>query len=180
LLASTFSPVSESLPGLGRLSALGLFALTLIVSPSNIFMATHNAPGPGPKVITPSTQKYFMKCWNDGIMSSWSELNALRIHESSFAMTWLRHNPFCRVRCYPHRDMQSGPLPRLFYWWSFGGCRKRLIDGHLNAPCPCSNVHTDNQSSAGCLYFYTYHTSACPCSFPSSLDSLRGGSHTGI
>jgi uncharacterized membrane protein len=50
LLSSTLPAVSEMLPWLQSTSALGLCALSVAVTPSNIFMATHNAPGPGPKV----------------------------------------------------------------------------------------------------------------------------------
>ncbi len=50
LLASTLPPVADALPWLRSTAALGLFLLSVAVTPSNIFMATHNAPGPGPKV----------------------------------------------------------------------------------------------------------------------------------
>jgi uncharacterized membrane protein len=48
LLASSVPPVADALPWLRPASALGLFALTAIVTPANVFMLTHNAPGPGP------------------------------------------------------------------------------------------------------------------------------------
>jgi uncharacterized membrane protein len=48
VLAGSLAPVAQALPGLHEASALGLFWLTVAVSPANLYMATHNAPGPGP------------------------------------------------------------------------------------------------------------------------------------
>ena len=48
LLASTLEPVSDALPSLRSASALGLLLLAVAVTPANVFMVTHNAPGPGP------------------------------------------------------------------------------------------------------------------------------------
>lgn len=48
LLLSLLDPVSEILP-VRPVSSLALFWLVVAVTPANIYMATHNAPGPGPK-----------------------------------------------------------------------------------------------------------------------------------
>jgi len=48
VLVGSLSPVAEVVPGLRETAALGLFWLTVAISPANLYMATHNAPGPGP------------------------------------------------------------------------------------------------------------------------------------
>lgn len=50
MLAAQVPAVQQAVPWLYNASAAGMFALAVAVTPSNIFMATHNAPGPGPKV----------------------------------------------------------------------------------------------------------------------------------
>lgn len=50
MIASTVPAVAQALPWLGPASAQSLFWFTLAVTPSDIYMFTHNAPGPLPKV----------------------------------------------------------------------------------------------------------------------------------
>lgn len=46
-------PFSAIPSWLSPASALGLFLLTAVVTPSNIYMYTHNAPGPVPESVAP-------------------------------------------------------------------------------------------------------------------------------
>jgi uncharacterized membrane protein len=57
----------SAFPGCREASALGLFALTIAVTPANLYMATHNAPGPGPAgtVIPPAGHavRFLLQVW---------------------------------------------------------------------------------------------------------------------
>ena len=48
VLLGAIPAVHDFAPWLGPTAALGLYALSWAVYPANVYMATHNAPGPGP------------------------------------------------------------------------------------------------------------------------------------
>jgi uncharacterized membrane protein len=61
VLAGAVPPVAEAAPWLGPTSAYGLYWLTWAVTFANIFMFTHNAPGPGPAGTVIPAQGHFIR-----------------------------------------------------------------------------------------------------------------------
>ena len=78
LLLSLLYPVSETVPLRRPAAALSLFWLVVAVTPANLFMATHNAPGPGPKgVVLPLSGHVFRFLMQIALLSSlWGVFDA--------------------------------------------------------------------------------------------------------